>query len=367
MLPFCPTVIPFIDASAQYTNLQGEIDTAVHRVLRSGQYVLGPEGEAFESEFAQRCHVAHAVGVNSGTSALYLALLAAGIGPGDEVITVPFTFEATVAAIQWTGARVRLVDVEVDSLTMNVDQLEQRITADTKAVVPVHLFGHPAEMRTVRAIADQHELLVIEDACQAHGALYADQPVGSLGDLGCFSFYPTKTLATCGEGGMVVTNNPRWAERLRQLRSWGGLPHAGNYRLPELAAAILRVKLPHVDAWVTARRSIAKRYGQQLADLDITLPGAARDVRHAFSVYGIRTPHRERLATALRTRGVAAAVHYAYPAHLLPAYRELGYLAGTFPVAETAAHEELSLPIYPELSDDALATIISAVHQGLPG
>ena len=248
-------MIPLVDLPAQYQSLRGDIDAAVARVLKSGRYVLGPEVEAFEAEFAQVCEAPHAVGVNSGTNALYLSLLAAGVGPGDEVITVPYTFAATIAAVRATRASVRLIDIAPRSLTLDADRLEREITSRTKAVIPVHLFGQPADMDPIVDVARRHNLTIVEDACQAHGASYKGRPVGGLGDLACFSFYPSKNLGTCGEGGIVLTQHAELAETVRQLRSWGPVRLSGNYRLAALAAAILRVKLPHLDRWTTRRRA----------------------------------------------------------------------------------------------------------------
>ena len=362
MLPFFPLVIPPIDLSAQYAALMPEIDAAVGRVLKSGRYVLGPEVEGFEAEFARACEAPYAVGVNSGTSALYLSLLAAGVGSGDEVITVPYTFEATVAAVAATGASARLIDIDPRSLTMDVEQLERAITDRTKAVIPVHLFGQPADIDPLIDVARRHALAVIEDACQAHGATYKTRPVGSLGDLACFSFYPSKNLSTCGEGGIVVTHDAALAEKIRQLRSWGPVRLAGNYRLAALQAAVLRVKLPHLDAWTARRRAIAERYGELLAEADLVLPCVMPYSGHVFHVYAVRSPRRDALADALLARGIQVAVHYRQPVHLQPSHAGLGYEAGAFPVSEQLATEQLSLPIYPELTDESITQIAAAIQ-----
>ena len=356
-------MIPLIDLTAQYQALKRDIDAAVARVLESGRYVLGPEVEAFEREFAQVCEATHAVGVNSGTSALYLSLLAAGVGRGDEVITVPYTFEATIAAVTATGASVRLVDIAPRSLTLDVDLLEGEITDRTKAVIPVHLFGQPADMDPIVDVARRHNVTVIEDACQAHGATYKGRPVGSLGDLACFSFYPSKNLSTCGEGGLVVTNHARLADAVRQLRSWGPVRLSGNYRLAALQAAILRAKLPHLDGWTTRRRAIAAQYGDLLAETDLELPVVMPYAGHGFHVYAVRSAHRDTRADALRASGVEVAVHYPQAVHRLPAYSDLGYEAGVFPVSEQLATEQLSLPIYPELTDASVAEVAAAVRR----
>ena len=355
-------MIPLIDLPAQYQALKSDIDAAVARVLECGRYVLGPEVEAFEAEFAQACEAPHSVGVNSGTSALYLSLLAAGVGPGDEVITVPYTFEATIAAVTAAGASARLVDIAPRSLTLDVDLLEREITNRTKAVIPVHLFGQSADMDPIVDVARRHNLTVIEDACQAHGATYKGRPVGSLGDLACFSFYPSKNLSTCGEGGIVVTNHAELADAVRQLRSWGPVRLSGNYRLAALQAAILRAKLPHLDGWTTRRRAIAAQYNERLAETDLKLPVVMPYAGHSFHVYAVRSAHRDALADALRARDIEVAVHYPQAVHRQPTYSDLGYEAGAFPVSEQLATEQLSLPIYPELTDASVAKVAAAVR-----
>lgn len=348
-------MIRFVDLHAQYITIQDEIQAAVQGVLHSGQFVLGETVAAFEHDFAAYCQVEFAVGVNSGTSALHLALLAAGVGPGDEVITVPFTFVATVAAIEYAGATPVLVDIDPQTYCLDPMQLEAAITSCTKAVIPVHLYGQPVEMRSVLEIARRHNLVVIEDAAQAHGATYHGQRVGSLGDLACFSFYPAKNLGAYGEAGAIVTRHAEYARTLRMLRDWG---QAGkhqhvlkgfNYRMSALQGAILRVKLRHLDRWLAARRAHAQQYHDQLADAKLQLPAVRDDQQHAYHLYVIRTPERERIRTALAAHDIATGVHYPYAIHQLPAYQNLGYTDGTFPHAEQAAREVLSLPMYAEL------------------
>ena len=356
-------MIPLLDLRAQYQGIRDEIDPAIARVLRSGRYVLGPEVEAFEQEFAQFCTSRYAVGVNSGTSAIYLALLASGIGPGDEVITVPFTFEATAAAIRATGASIRLVDIDPDALTMSAAEVERHVTRRTKAIVPVHLFGQPADMDPIAETAGRHGLTVIEDACQAHGACYNGRRAGSLGHAGCFSFYPSKNLGTFGEGGMIVTDDAKLAERVRQLRSWGPAERSANYRLSALEAAVLRVKLPHLADWTARRQAIAARYSTLLSDCPLRLPRVMPYADHVFHVYAVRSSRRNTLAEALHEKGIGVAVHYPESVHLQAKYKDLGYTTGDFPAAEQAANEELSLPIYPELSDDSLEQVTEAIRE----
>ena len=347
-------MVPFLDLKAQYRSIKPEIDEAVARVLESGQFVLGAEVAAFEREFAGHCAGGEAIGVNSGTSALHLALLAAGVGPGDEVITTPFTFSATTAAILYCGATPVYVDIDPETFNLDAAKLESAITGRTKAILPVHLYGQPAEMEVICEVARRRGILVIEDAAQAHGAEYKGTRAGALADIACFSFYPTKNLGAYGEGGAVVTRDPEHARVIRLLRNWGGPRYqhllAGyNYRMEEMMGAILRVKLRHLEGWNAARRSLAAIYDALLADADVVTPRALPYVRHVYHAYTIRTPHRDALAEQLRAAGVQASVHYPSPSHLLPAYRNSRYPNGSLPEAERAAREVLSLPIYPEL------------------
>lgn len=367
--------VPFVDLKAQYREIKQEVSAAVDRVLESGHFVLGPELAAFEAEFAEYCGAQYAVGVNSGTSALHLALLAAGVGPGDEVITVPFTFVATAAAIGYTGARPVFVDIAADSFTMDASQVEAAITPQTKAILPVHLYGQATDLDPLRELAGRYGLVLIEDAAQAHRAEYKGQRVGSLGDMGCFSFYPGKNLGAYGEGGMVVTNNPEYARTVRVLRDWGQEQKyhhtlkGYNYRLEELQAAILRVKLRRLDAWTDARRSHAAQYDRLLADAfganghGVVAPREMAYARHVYHVYAIRTGEREAVQAALRERGIQTGIHYPIPVHLQPAYADLGYKPGDFPRAEQAAAEVLSLPMFPELTPAQVEAVVEAVKE----
>jgi len=363
-------MIPFVDLKAQYRALKPEIDRAIEHVLDNAQFILGPAVTAFEKDFAAFCRTSEAIGVNSGTSALHLALLAAGVGPGDEVITVPFTFVATVAAIEYAGAKPVLVDVEPEFWTMNPAGLERAITPRTKAIVPVHLFGQPADMDPILAVAERHGLVVIEDACQAHGAEYKGRRCGSMGRLGCFSFYPGKNLGAYGEGGAVVTSDPMMAEKVRLLRSWGEETRyehkyrGFNYRMDGVQGAVLGVKLPFLEAWTEARRGRAAEYGRQLADTPAVVPSERRGSRHVYHVYVVRLPEREAWRARLTDAGVQTGVHYGIPVHLQPAYRDLGYSPGDFPVAERAATEVLSLPMFPELTDGQIETVGNLFRAG---
>lgn len=364
--------VPLADLKAQYRSIKPEIDAAIAAVLDSGYFALGPAVESFERDFAGYCDTAHAVGVNTGTSALHVALLAVGVKPGDEVITVPFTFVATVAAIEYAGARPVLVDVDSDYFTMDPAALERAITPRTKAIVPVHLFGQPADMDAILDIARRHGLAVIEDACQAHGADYHGRRVGSLGDIGCFSFYPGKNLGAYGEGGAAVTNNPAHADAMRLLRSWGEKVRyehrikAFNYRMDGIQGAILGVKLRHLEQWTDTRRRHAEAYRQLLAGTAIRTPAERVDARHVYSLFTVRVQNRDAWRRYLGERQIQTAVHYPIPVHLQPAYRDLGYGAGDFPVAERLAQEVLSLPLFPEMTQAQIETVANAMVAGLP-
>jgi dTDP-4-amino-4,6-dideoxygalactose transaminase len=365
-------MIPLVDLRAQYHTIKTEICEAIDRVLETSQFVLGSEVAAFEGEFADFCGARHGIGVNSGTSALHLALLAAGIGPGDEVITVPFTFVATVAAIVYTGARPVFVDIDPRSYTIDVTQIEPAITKRTKAILPVHLYGHPADLDPIMEIARRHHLVLIEDAAQAHGAEYKGRRVGSIGDLACFSFYPGKNLGAYGEGGMVITNQSGYDRTIRMLRDWGQehkyhhVLKGFNYRMEGLQGAILRVKLRYLEAWTEARRTHAALYDELLAGSNVQPPQAMAYARHVYHIYAIRTPERAALQQGLTGQDIQSGIHYPFPVHLLPAYADLGYHSGDFPQAEAIAAEELSLPMYPELSKEAVHRVAAALIEALP-
>jgi dTDP-4-amino-4,6-dideoxygalactose transaminase len=361
--------IPFLDLRAQYHSIKPEIDAAIARVLESCQFVLGAEVAAFEREFAVYCGSAHAIALNSGTSALHLALLAAGVGPGNEVITVPFTFVASVAAIAYTGARAVLVDINPQSFTLDPAAIEAAITPCTKAILPVHLYGHPADMDLIVEVARRHGLVVIEDACQAHGAKYKGRPVGSIGDLACFSFYPGKNLGAYGEGGAVTTSNAEFASKIRMLRDWGQdrkyhhVLRGFNYRMEGFQGAILRVKLHHLEQWTEARRAVAAKYNELLADSGVETPKEMSWARHVYHVYTLRSQDRDGLQSTLQAEAIQTGIHYPVPVHLQPAFADLCYGRGAFPQAEEAAGRVLSLPVYPELSSQAITEVATAVKK----
>lgn len=362
-------MIPFVDLKTQYLSIKDEIDAAVLNTLASTQFVLGHEVKALEEEFAEYCSAAHGIAVNTGTSALHLALLAAGVGVGDEVITVPFTFVATAAAIGYTGATPVFVDIDPVSYTIDVTQIEKAITERTKAILPVHLYGQPADMDPILEIARRYHLTVIEDAAQAHRAEYKGRRVGSIGDLGCFSFYPGKNLGAYGEGGMVVTSNPDYAHTIQMLRDWGQERRyhhtlkGYNYRMDGLQGAILRVKLRYLDAWTEARRSHAAQYDEGLALGGVKTPLARPYSHHVYHVYVVRSSQRDQLQEKLHNQGIQTGIHYPIPVHLQQAYADLGYRSGDFPHAELAAKEVLSLPLYAELTSAKINHIVEVLQE----
>jgi dTDP-4-amino-4,6-dideoxygalactose transaminase len=363
--------IPYLDLKAQYQSIKPEIDAAIARVLDSCQFVLGNEVAGFEQEFATYCGTSECVALNSGTSALHLALLAAGIGPGDEVITVPFTFVASVAAVLYAGAKPVLVDIDPRSFTIDPAAIEAAITPRTKAIMPVHLYGQAADMDPIMGIARRHNLVVIEDAAQAHGAKYKERPVGSIGDMGCFSFYPGKNLGAYGEGGAVTTSNAKYAQTIRMLRDWGQdrkyhhVLRGYNYRMEGFQGAILRVKLRHLDKWTEARRAVVQQYNELLAEYDIETPEEMPWGKHVYHVYTLRADDRDNLQAALTTEGIQTSIHYPVPVHLQPAYADPRYGAGAFPQSERAAKQVLSLPLYPELPSRAIAQVAEAVRKAV--
>ncbi len=360
-------MIPPFDLKRQYAALKPELDSAIAGVLERGTFILGEEVVAFESEFAAYCGVSDAVGVGSGTEALHLALRACDIGPGDEVITVAHTAVATAAAIEIAGARPIFVDIDPQRWTLDPTQLEAAITPRTRAIIPVHLYGCAAELAPILDVARRHQLRVIEDCAQAHGARYHGRRVGRWGDLATFSFYPTKNLGAYGDGGAITTNDPELAERLRLLRQYGWAERyvstlkGFNSRLDELQAAILRVKLRHLDAWNARRRSLARAYGTLLRDAGLQLPLDPEEGAHVYHLYVIRTTQREALRAYLRENGIGTLIHYPIPIHLQPAYTDAGYGPGALPETEAAAAQVLSLPLYPELHEDEVKVVCDAI------
>jgi len=360
--------VPFVDLRAQYQSLTSAVQQAITAVLERGDFILGEEVRLFEKEFAAYCGVTQAIGVDSGTSALELALRAFDIGPGDEVITAANTFIASALPISYTGATPVLVDTDPQTYTMDVSRLEKAITARTKAVIPVHLYGQSADMDPIMEIARKYGLVVIEDACQAHGAKYKGKRVGSLGHAAAFSFYPAKNLGAYGDGGIVVTNDQRVAESLRMLRDYGQREKyhhellGYNHRLDTLQAAVLRVKLQHLDAWNAARRQQAQLYGELLAHSPVVPPAEADYAESVYHLYVIRAEQRDALRAYLRDKGIATGIHYPIPIHLQPAYRDLGYKKGSFSVTEEYAAQVLSLPMYAELTPGSIEYVAGAIR-----
>jgi dTDP-4-amino-4,6-dideoxygalactose transaminase len=360
-------VIPFVDLKSQYLSIKAEVDAAILKTIESCAFTLGPDVAAFENDFAAYSTVKHGIAVNNGTSALHLALLAAGIGEGDEVITVPFTFVASVAAIYYSRATPVFVDIDPRTFTMDPAQIEAAITPRTKAILPVHLYGQCADMDPILAIAKKHNLVVIEDACQAHGAEYKGRRAGSMGDMGAFSFYPGKNLGAYGEGGLVSTNNPEFNRTIRMLRDWGAekkyqhVLKGYNYRMEGIQGAVLRVKLKYLEGWTEQRRAAAAHYARFFAGSNVRTPEALAHNRHVYHIYAIRTAHRTEWMDALSKQGIASGIHYPIPVHLLPAYADLGYQAGQFPHSEAAANETMSLPMFPELTAQQCQTVATAV------
>ena len=358
--------VSFNDLQASTRDIQHELYAASQRVLGSGWYILGHELEGFENEFAAYCTVQHCIGVGSGTEALHLALRACGVGPGDEVITVSHTFIATALAIMWTGALPVFVDIDPGSYTMDPRQLEQAITSRTRAIVPVHLYGQCADMDPIIGMAEKHDLWVIEDAAQAHGATYKGHKAGSIGDMGCFSFYPTKNLGACGDAGAVVTNSLELATKLRLLRNYGQTekychPTLGfNSRLDELQAALLRVKLRYLNAWNAERLRLANLYHSLLAE-DVVTPVQRSDAEPVYHLYVIRTSQRDRLQAHLNARQIGTLIHYPIPIHCQQAFQHLNLARTQLPVTEEAATEVLSLPLYPGIADEAVQAVGTAI------
>jgi dTDP-4-amino-4,6-dideoxygalactose transaminase len=360
--------VPYFDLKTQYDALRDEITAAMDCVCRNASFILGEEVVKFEEEFAAFCEAKHCVALNSGTSALHLALLALGVKPGDEVITTPNTFMATAEAISYVGARPVFVDIDPASANIDPRRIEQSITGRTKAILPVHLYGRPADLDGILAVTERHKIPVVEDACQAHGARYAGKRVGSFGRAAAFSFYPGKNLGAYGEGGALTTDDDRIAEFVRSLRSHGETSRyfhdyiGYNYRMDGFQGAVLRVKLKHLGRWTARRKEIAALYRKELAGARVVMPqddARAESVFHLFVVY---VENRDRVRTALDARGVETAIHYPIPLHLQKAYAGLGHGPGSFPHTELACKRVLSLPLFPEMSDEQVQYVARALR-----
>jgi dTDP-4-amino-4,6-dideoxygalactose transaminase len=360
--------IPLVSVARQYMALRGEIDTAFYRIMRSGSYILGAEVEAFEKEFALYCKTKHAVGVASGFDALALALRALGIIPGDEVITVSHTFISTVLAILAVGATPVFVDVDPRTLLIDCSKIEEKITRKTKAILPVHLYGNVADMVSIMAIARTHHLYVMEDACQAHGSLYRGKCAGSIGDVGCFSFYPSKNLGAAGDGGAVVTNSSLVAKRVHMLRNIGQAKkylhtiYGYNSRLDALQAAILRVKLRHLDQWNTRRRIFAGAYRTAFVHQPLRCVDVPTKVTPNYHLFVIEMSRRDKLARYLAKRGIVTGIHYPTPVHLQPCMKPLGYRRGDLPITEACVSRILSLPMFPQLRTDEIGRVTKSIR-----
>ncbi|MGB8982022.1 MAG: DegT/DnrJ/EryC1/StrS family aminotransferase [Anaerolineales bacterium] len=362
-------MIPLVDLTAQYHSIQDEIDTAVHATLESGHFILGPAVSKFEESIAACLGVEHAIGLASGTDALVLALRALNVGAGDEVIVPAYTFFATAGTVLSVGATPVFVDIDPVTYEMDVTQLEARLTPQTKAIIPVHLYGHPADMGPIMDLARARGLKVIEDNAQAFGATYRGQKTGSIGDIGCLSFFPTKNLGAYGDGGMVVTRDPALAERMRMLRTHGWKKKyyseevGYNSRLDAIQAAILQAKFPHVDGWNQKRREIAHRYSEKLRPLGVTVPVECEWGTHVYHLYIIRSDRRDELQAFLKQKGIASEVYYPLPPHLSVPCRKFGYKEGDFPHAELASRQTLALPLYPELTIEQQDEVSAAVRK----
>ena len=359
--------IPYFDLPAQIRAIRKELDQALARTLDNCSFCLGPDVAQFEKEFAEYCGARYCVGFNSGTSALHVAMLSLGVGPGDEVLTTPFTFVATSWAISYVGAKPVFVDIDDTTFNINPAWLDKAVSPRTKAVLPVHLYGQPFDVDAVLNVCRKHKLPMVEDACQSHGAKYRGKTIGTFGEISCYSFYPGKNLGACGEGGALVTNNPDLAARAKSLREHGSTKRyfhdeiGFNYRMEGFQGAVLGVKLKHLPNWTAERRRVARRYSECLKDTPLQLPREADLAESVWHLYVVRHPRRDELKKFLEEQGVGCAIHYPIPLHLQKAYAHLGHRAGDFPVAEKAARECLSLPIYPELTDAQIGRVVEAI------
>lgn len=362
-------MIPLVDLTAQYHSIKKEMDAAVLATLESGHFILGPQVTKFEESVAAYLGVKHAIGLASGTDALVIALRALNIGDGDEVIIPAYTFFATAGSVMSVGAQPVVVDIDPQSYQMDANRIEAAVTPKTKAIIPVHLYGHPSDMNPILEIARKHDLKIIEDNAQGYGAEYLGRKTGAMGDVGCLSFFPTKNLGAYGDGGMAVTNDDALAGQMRMLRAHGWKKKyysemvGYNSRLDALQAAILQAKFPHVDAWNEKRRELSKRYNEHLAPLGIVTPVEREWAKHVYHLYIIRHEKRNALQAFLKEKGIASEVYYPIPPHLADPCRKFGYKEGDFPHAEKAARETLALPLYPELTLAQQDEVIAAVKE----
>lgn len=366
--------VPFIDFSEQYKTIKDEIDRGMKAVFEKGNFILGEEQQAFEEEFARYCDTSYGIGVNSGTDALYLALGALNISVGDEVILPTFTFIATALCVSYTGAKPVFVDIEEETFNVDPQKLEEAITDKTKAVILVHLYGQPANMDEIQDIAKKHNIAIVEDACQAHGATYNGRKTGSLGDIGCFSFYPTKSLGAFGDAGIVVTGREDIRDKINMLRDYG---RKGRYdhkikgfnsRMDTIQAVVLSAKLKYLDEWNALRNTHAAYYRELLGDCPgVTVPVIKDNRTHVFQTFAIRVAHRDEVCAHMQKKGVSVLIHYPIPIHLQEAYAELGYRGGDFPVAEQMAREVLSLPMYPHMHKEQIEYVCTSLREIVGG
>jgi dTDP-4-amino-4,6-dideoxygalactose transaminase len=364
--------IPFIDFKEQNSLIRDEVDLGIKKVFDKGDYILGEQAQIFEKSFAAYCEAQYAVGVNSGTDALYLALCAADIQEGDEVIVPTHTFIATALCVSFCRAKAVFVDIETDTYNIDPKSIEKAITKKTKAIIPVHIYGQPANMNEITALAKKHGIKVVEDAAQAHGSRYNGKRVGSLGDVACFSFYPTKSLGACGDAGMIVTSNKDIYEKALMLRDYGRKGRyehkikGTNSRLDTIQAVVLNAKLKHLDNWNEMRAKAAAHYNQLLKPLSkVVSPITKSDRTHVFQTFAVRVPNREQVMENMKNKGVSVLIHYPIPLHLQEAYSELGYKKGDFPVAEQVANDVMSLPMFPHITKEQIETVVTALKESL--
>jgi len=364
--------VPFIDFSEQYNTIKDDVNAGFAQIFSKSNFILGEEEKQFEKEFAGYCDSKYSVGVNSGTDALYLSLSALDVTIGDEVILPAFTFIATALCVSYTGAKPVFVDVEEATYNIDPTKLEDLITEKTKAIIPVHLYGQPANMNEINAIAKKHNIAVVEDAAQSHGATYGGKKVGALGDISCFSFYPTKALGGCGDGGMVVTNNEKIYNKVNMLRDYGRSDRYNhkikgyNSRLDTIQAVYLSAKLKHLDKWNQARNGHAKIYNDLLKTMEgVITPTIEDKCTHVFQTFAVRVPNRDNVAKQMQDNGIGVLIHYPIPLHLQEAYADLGYKAGDFPISELLAQEELSLPMFPHMTRGQIEEVCETLKQSL--